>query len=432
MNSKQLLYELGNVQDEYVLEAHPAEKTRPRINWGTVAAAAAIVLVVGGIGTMAFLILAALQPAYEAAPVEPQIELPVPTELPAEEPELETAPTSQIASYSDLSTLPMLTLPDFATGGMGFEGYLAYDISELENGNPWDGQTVPERLPVYENLAYDLTDEPHFYDDKALQNGLQALMNNGVISRTDDFEAEMLPTSYGELLYALTAYGDNYTATARRDGCIEIFFKEGVALPEGYVFASEGIDRQQAQDSLDYLLQTYAERLGVYHAAPALRVDRNIYGAMGYDYVVYAHYPDDTAGVVQGYAFTRAQFYPTEDGRLSGMRVWFRHAAATSLGDYPLISPEQAEGLLFAGHYATSVPYAIGADCDVSRVELVYRTETTEAIWLPYYRFYIDLTDVAELAPETTDGLRVYGAYYVPAVEPEYIENMPTYDGSFD
>ena len=30
------------------------------------------------------------------------------------------------------------------------------------------------------------------------------------------------------------------------------------------------------------------------------------------------------------------------------------------------------------------------------------------------------------------DGLKAYGAYYVPAVESAYISDMPVWDGSFN
>ena len=34
---------------------------------------------------------------------------------------------------------------------MGFEGYMAYDISELTSSNPWDASIPLETLPVFRN-----------------------------------------------------------------------------------------------------------------------------------------------------------------------------------------------------------------------------------------------------------------------------------------
>ena len=62
-------------------------------------------------------------------------------------------------------------------------------------------------------------------------------------------------------------------------------------------------------------------------------------------------------------------------------------------------------------------------------MELVYRVGAYEQVWLPYYRFLVELPE--EFRPEDKE-LHDFGAYYVPAVEGKYIANMPTYDGQFN
>lgn len=53
------------------------------------------------------------------------------------------------------SDLPMLSISE-NTAAMGYEGYMAYDISELINANPWDEDSEISTLPVYQNsLTYD-------------------------------------------------------------------------------------------------------------------------------------------------------------------------------------------------------------------------------------------------------------------------------------
>ena len=65
----------------------------------------------------------------------------------------------------------------------------------------------------------------------------------------------------------------------------------------------------------------------------------------------------------------------------------------------------------------------------IAKVELVYRVGAYEQVWLPYYRFLVELPE--EFRPEDKE-LHDFGAYYVPAVEGKYIANMPTYDGQFN
>ena len=49
---------------------------------------------------------------------------------------------------------------------------------------------------------------------------------------------------------------------------------------------------------------------------------------------------------------------------------------------------------------------------------------------MPYYRFSIRLRDREDERSEL--GLKNYGAFYVPAVESEYLTEMPVWDGTFN
>ena len=96
------------------------------------------------------------------------------------------------------------------------------------------------------------------------------------------------------------------------------------------------------------------------------------------------------------------------------------------MGDYPIINTEKAKELLLKGNYITTVPYELPGEKFIAKTELVYRTGAREAYFMPYYCFYVEIPE------EERDGLKTYGAYYVPAVEEEYLTNMPLWDGSFN
>ncbi len=81
------------------------------------------------------------------------------------------------------------------------------------------------------------------------------------------------------------------------------------------------------------------------------------------------------------------------------------------MGNYPIITSKDAKNLLLNGNYITSVPYQLPGEKFVAKTELIYRTGTNEKYFMPYYRFYVELPE------EERDGLKTYGAYYVPAVE---------------
>ncbi len=48
---------------------------------------------------------------------------------------------------------------------------------------------------------------------------------------------------------------------------------------------------------------------------------------------------------------------------------------------------------------------------------------------MPYYRFYVKLTDYST---DMAEGLICYGAYYVPAVSGEYLSDFPVWGGRFN
>ena len=105
------------------------------------------------------------------------------------------------------------------------------------------------------------------------------------------------------------------------------------------------------------------------------------------------------------------------------------------LGDYPIITADEARELLFNGNFVTSIPSEeLRADTvreeDIAAVELVYRPGNVEQIFMPYYRFSIRLRDREDERSEL--GLKNYGAFYVPAVESEYLTEMPVWDGTFN
>lgn len=97
------------------------------------------------------------------------------------------------------------------------------------------------------------------------------------------------------------------------------------------------------------------------------------------------------------------------------------------VGDYPIIDSQQAKELLSKGNYITTAPYEMPGLEYVEKVELGYRAGEREAYFMPYYRFYVELPE-----DERENGLKTYGAYYVPAVDGAYISNMPTWDGSLN
>lgn len=340
---------------------------------------------------------------------------------------------------SDPSSLKTITIPEFSGRGMGFEGYMYYDISELNNGNPWSADMHLTSLPVYQNGAYDpsgagiptgLSEEEMMERLTATASalGLEVLSTEVMTDGQAEKDTGTVPNAEPTAIHAETNGG---TIDVEADGGIVYFLPDGgLALPDAYNFTYGSTTDAEAESVLSYLTDTYRELLGFEAPKAISSGDYNIYGEFSRSYQVYDASGDDLEDILN-YNFCRVSFCPDDNGNLYGIRRNDGLLSAEKLGDYPVISVEEATQRLIAGNYQTSVPAAFPGEEYIGKVELVYRTGRLEEVLLPYYRFYVLLPDTMSRSA-AEHGLQTYGAYYVPAIAEEYIANMPTYDGRFN
>ncbi len=339
--------------------------------------------------------------------------------------------------------LPLLQL-DFEVGGMGFEGYMAYHITDLVNNNPWREEMAPTALPVYEGPGYwadsgrkteiDLEAMQAWALELAGRLGLGE--NELTVSDNRPTEEEMAaiaekyaaigeeppPESFFEPTeVVLRGGGIKLTVDARFEA--RIFFDPAIPLPAEYNFTHHA-NYEDTKAAAKYLLERYRGLLGM--KEPVINIcggDYDIYDRQNHRIEFY-----EGAGSLEeqivSYNFCPAYFCCDDNGELfiAGISADLQ---AHKLGDYPLITVAEAEDLLGGGHFLTTVPDDFPGLKYVRRVELIYR-RGWEATLLPYYRFYVELPEMAN------GGRKTFGAYYVPAVEERYIENMPLWDGSFN
>ena len=333
MKSERLLNYIGQIDDRIIAEADTqALHMKPVIHtwfrWATAAAACIVVAVIAGI-----------------------------TFIPSDSP------------IDSIDELPMLTIGgETGSYSFGFEGLMAYDISELQNGNPWTEETKLDTLPVYQNTAY--------------PNG-----ESGEYTRTE--------------------------------------FENGVQLPDNYSFTYYETTEQQAKDVMEYLLAEYRSVVDMNSPALDLFGDYNIYGQRGFWFYAYENSGNLTDRII-GYNFNRVRFSPNDDGAL-----WIidRYKADLSqmIGEYPIITAREAKELLLQNRYISTVMEVLPGEEYIASVELVYRTDRYVEVFMPYYRFLVELPTM-----QVDNGLKTFGAYYVPAVESRYLTDMPLWDGRFN
>lgn len=338
--------------------------------------------------------------------------------------------------------LPMLSINTGFSEGMGYEGYMAHDITDLTNANPWNEDMKLTHLPVIKNkLTFkemQKAENPdHALMERLLIETAQSLgMDTANTSITNDVPDEEtkkviiakfggeVPEGYFDI-GRLFIEDENYKVEINTNYTVKVDFKMPVKLPSEYNFthyATYGETYKVAE----YLKEEYAEFIGMKN--PVINIsggDFNIYAEQSYNISFHEESSDNVRSILN-YHFNTVDFYCNDDGALFLARKYYTDLSDV-VGEYPIIDIKEALTLLENGNYITTVPQEFEGAEHVKKVELVYRTSTTEKLFIPYYRFYVEFPDMKH-----ENGLNDYGAYYVPAVEGRYIENMPVWDGSFN
>lgn len=344
--------------------------------------------------------------------------------------------------------LPLLTITDGKSEGMGFEGYMVYDISELVNANPWNENMELSTMPVYKNpLTYDpdgivsgadFDKMREFLLEVADRFGLDTNTltitgdvpvagTNQKIIRTLQIEGNSIPDGYSNPI-KLTIKADGLKIEVDQTITVDIAFDPAIPLPDEYNFTYHA-SYEDIVAAAEYLKTKYPNVISIDN--PQVNIFSNGYDSHAEGQNYYIEFFDASGNDIEQiihYNFNRIAFYCDYERKLDLVRI-YQPDLSEKVGNYPIITLEEASELLSNGNYITSSPYKMPTIKleYVKKVELIYRTGNREKYYMPYYRFYVELPE-----EELKNGLKVYGAYYVPAVNRTYLSNMPTWNGSFN
>lgn len=330
--------------------------------------------------------------------------------------------------------------PAIAYGTTGFEGMMAYEISELDTPNPWSPDMKIKQLPVFRNLAYSQEYTPigiRYYLSQAqmqeIADNTAQLLDKKIISTTvthvEDTITNDLPDEIGSSVERLEVKCEEDTLiTVYGDGEISIKFdcddSKGVSLPSRYSFTYADTTSDQASQTLSYLLEKYSSVIQYENPACYSFADRTYGGEEIRSYYVYDKEKDPVSDILN-FNLKSVQFCPNDDGNL--IIIWINNAFCSSeyIGDYPTIDVQDAQKLLTDGRYFSSVPKDFISENgitndDVAKAELVYRKN--EEYYQPYYKFYVQLENKGGI--NQSEGLKNYGMFYVPAVSQEYLDSF--------
>ena len=329
------------------------------------------------------------------------------------------------------SELPMLVYEESSAVGYGFEGYLAYDISELENGNPWNEKMVFEALPVFKNNSFNEVGiaYPGIGEETMLKK-LNSITGgeHGEIeySRVGDFSSGSgIPDDFVDRIEV--DFG-NRTIEIQSNGTVVSTYNgfDGEELPDDISFTYTETSECDAYRAISYICQNYCDFLDKGNTTFVTSGDYTFDGEFSRNYRIY-DFSGDEINDMLNFAFNEIQLAPNDEGKLMLIRVNDKLSCAEKIGDYPIISTEEAKDMLLDGGYITTAPYEMPGKKYIAKAELVYRSGIGENIWMPYYRFLVELPEM-----EQENGLKNFGAYYVPAVKAEFITGLPLWNGSFN
>lgn len=386
MNGNEFLDKMSLADPAYVEEAdRPVKKRTAWRKWGAMAACLAVLL---GVGFLFF---------PRSSPDTPD---PVQTELP---------------------TLPVSMGPSL--GGYGYEGYYVRDISDLKNTSPSQIGSLPDTLPVFRNATggYPLQAASEEYMAKMLT------LCRSVAGRLG-WDAEKTAEVWEERSDGLVP--TTVTATGADGVKIEVdqFMTVTISYPDRNRPFSENVlpTYDDAHKLAEKLLAEYRDLMNF--ANPQICITGgyyNIDGEQSYDIVFTETGGTQTEELLE-FFFHGAEFFCNEDGEPRIIRLRCTDLS-DKVGDYPIITAQQAQAQLVAGHYITSCGWEMPGEAYIRKVELVYRTGEYDEYFMPYYRFYVELLEEAPV-----EGCMHLAAYYVPAVAEEYLAPLSTWDGRFN
>lgn len=447
MKGSQLLDKMELIHPAYIeaAEKRPMEKKNKWLGWGAIAAclclSLALILLIGHYREPLSDLIAnghktILNLTPESRGAEPQAsdQARVNSAAPS-------GPTTGEAAA--LSTREKITIPDLVSEGMGFEGYLYHDISELENGNPWSESMTLETLPAYKNGAFDVLriGSPIGLSEEEMSARLnQTVSSLGLQLVSTELQQDGFVKKGGKTVQdtehptSIHAQTDQGSLDIQADGEIVFFPTNGkTALPDDLSFTYADTSDAEAAKTLAWLTETYANFLHFEKAKSISWGDFTMDNKFNRRYEIYDAAGDPVEQILN-YHFRQVSFAPDDEGKLLVIRKKDALLKAEKIGDYPIISVEKARERLLAGHYQTSVPADFPGADKIAKVELMYRSGSGEEVFLPYYRFYVLLPSGTKGVPpeDSETGLKTYGAYYVPALRDDDVKNMPTYDGHFN
>ncbi len=416
MKGENLLDLIGKIDDKFIEEIYAEEKIELSVSfrafWKPILVAALFLVFIVGI-----------LPNFTKEEI-------------AKDPEVKTPPLVIENEKEIDENLPTIAINEVFSDGMGYSGISLYSLEDLENGNPWRENWNIKTLPVYKNkylFSHGYIAESYTKDDMEeniveigkLYN-LDLSNSEFVVIPYSDYEVERymedkdIDFSSLNLVAEVKTSKNGYNFSAERSGGVRVTFDDA-----NVIYTSEALNitdiYENDGDKLkvsEFLIEKYPHLLGLENPKAYLDpwlVTPDFYSEK-------AEEIDDFMSYQLG---RKVSFLPSIENNVYGMD-YNMIDLGDKVGDYPLMSVEEAKNMMAEEKFITNVPYEYPGVENIRKVELSYFISNYQEYIIPYYEFYVEI-------PEETkeEGKMSLGLYLVPAIEQEYLD-MPVYDGRFN
>ena len=457
-NNEKLLNIIGEVDEEFIPELHTRKK-RSTAKWLAIGGSVCAAVLVGAFALRGLIKrnppIATSQETAETTETNEQTTTSSTTSTtkPVENDTAEAKDDSFVLSdeeYADIlenhKIYPEYQLPTetddglvhisagFEFGAMGFGGIMVFDISEYDSPNPWSEDLQLSTLPVFRNLSYveHVGGAPVYLSEEemlTMAKNTAAALGATIISTEAETIGDAMgnpPEEYADRTYYVTADCDTVIINVEGDGEITVRIKEPVKL-DGYSFTYQNTDKEEGERTVAYLAERLRGLLQYSNPVSYTINDRNIYEEQHRMYYIYDR-SDDIVQDILNYNLCYTEVYPNDDGTFDFIRMFNQLVSSEFLGNYPVISENEARSLLLNNSYISTVHLETIEESDIGKVELMYRMN--DEYVLPYYLYYVDITDIAYYSPDSE--MKTYGLFFVPAVRAEYLSDISVWNGSFN
>lgn len=289
--------------------------------------------------------------------------------------------------------------------GMGYEGTDELSLSNSQDINPWNENTQLETLPVYKNLCYNGGELGQTY------------FNVLELKKQAEELADKLGVHYARTQISISNSDEVNNFTIETDkGTIRAFPKSSnITVSKNNSFLIE--------KHMQSAFEMYNDGETVSGIYTEYSIDGELLIRETRTYCKTGNITDDII------SFNMHSHYLTENGNYITGRSDDYLKGTEKMGDYPVISLQEAKQKLLKGDYVSSADESnveggkITEDV-IEKVDLIYYTTGNQEYYLPFYRFYVKYSQGA-------NDIQAYAYFYVCAVSEEYTDGITVFDGSF-